>query len=126
MGSEAPCFGSYLRLTWFLQRAGTARLASGLNMRRVTGTVLKSVFLTLTLCALLGCESAPRNMPAVLDYYAYDFAGARKELRGNAELRNDEQVLLDNLRLGMSALADGDTDEAERALSHDLRGTPAW
>ena len=85
-------------------------------MRRVTGTVLKSVFLTLTLCALLGCESAPRNMPAVLDYYAYDFAGARKELRGNAELRNDEQVLLDNLRLGMSALADGDTDEAERAL----------
>jgi len=75
--------------------------------------------------ALFGCESAPRNMPAVWSYYNYDFTSAREALRGDAYQRNDEQVLLNNLRLGMASLADGDLREAERALgnSFDLLST---
>ena len=65
---------------------------------------------------LIGCQSAPRNLEAVRSYYEYEFADAREALRGDAYTRNDEQVLLNNLRLGMAALADGDAVEAERTL----------
>jgi tetratricopeptide (TPR) repeat protein len=65
---------------------------------------------------LAGCTTAAPNLTAVDCYYRYDFSGARDALRGDAYLANDEQVVLDNLRLGMAALADGDLDEAERAL----------
>lgn len=74
---------------------------------------------------LVGCESAPRNLQAVRAYYEYEFTDAREALRGDAYTQNDEQVLLNNLRLGMAALADGDADEAERALgtAFDLLST---
>jgi len=49
-------------------------------------------------------------------YYRYDFTAARELLRGRAELDNDEQKVLNNLRLGMAAMADGDPAEAERTL----------
>ena len=88
------------------------------------GIILPGV-LASALLLLVGCQSAPRNMPAVRSYYRYDFASARESLRGDAYRRNDEQVLLNNLRLGIAALADGDTTEAERALlrSFDLLST---
>jgi hypothetical protein len=77
-------------------------------------------------CAIAcGCSSAPRNMSAVNAYYRYDFTGARESLRGDANLKNDEQVILNNIRLGMAAMADGDLAEAEQALgtSFDLLST---
>ncbi|MDY7109373.1 MAG: hypothetical protein SYC29_12125 [Planctomycetota bacterium] len=83
------------------------------------GTLLPGL-LASALLALAGCQSAPRNMPAVRSYYNYDFTSAREALRGDAYLRNDEQTLLDNLRLGMAALADGDLREAERALGRSF------
>ncbi len=74
---------------------------------------------------LVGCEAAPRNMTAVWAYYDYDFPTAREALRADAYLHNDEQVLLNNLRLGMASLADGDLHEAERTLNRtfDLLST---
>ena len=59
-------------------------------------------------------------MSAVQAYYDYNFNGAREALRGDALLRNDEQTILNNTRLGMAALADGDLAEAEQALGHSF------
>lgn len=55
-------------------------------------------------------------MSAVSSYYRYDFASAREALRGDAMLRSDEQTILNNTRLGIASLADGDLHEAELAL----------
>jgi hypothetical protein len=73
----------------------------------------------------IGCQSAPPNLEAVRAYYNYDFTTAREALRADAYTRNDEQVLLNHLRLGIASLADGDLDEAERALNNafDLLST---
>jgi hypothetical protein len=73
-----------------------------------------------------GCStSRGRNLEAVSAYYAYEFTDAREALRGDALLRNDEDVLLNTLRLGVAAMADGDAREAELALgrSFDLLST---
>ncbi len=71
-----------------------------------------------------GCSSHQRNYAAVHSYYGYDFTAAREALREDAG-RNDTNVLLNNIRLGLAALADGDTLEAEAALgrSFDLLST---
>ncbi len=71
-----------------------------------------------------GCSSHQRNYAAVHSYYEYDFTAAREALREDAG-SNDTNVLLNNIRLGMAALADGDTLEAEAALgrSFDLLST---
>ncbi len=71
-----------------------------------------------------GCSSHPRNYEAIHAYYRYDFTAARDALREDAE-NNDTNVLLNNVRLGVAALADGDTVEAEAALgrSFDLLST---
>jgi len=73
----------------------------------------------MTSCAILssgGCQSAPRNVRAVESYYQYEFTDARQALRGAALTMNDEQVILNNARLGLAALADGDLREAELGL----------
>jgi hypothetical protein len=69
---------------------------------------------------LTGCQTAPRNMPAVHAYYQYEFTAARENLRNDVLYRNDEQVLLNSARLGMAALADGDLVEAEYALGRSF------
>jgi len=80
-----------------------------------------SAFLASWLCGLLafaalaGCESAPRNYSAIRSYYDYDFTSAREALRDDARI-NNEQVILNNARLGMAALADGDMTEAGQAF----------
>ncbi len=75
------------------------------------------IALLAVLCTfLIGCESAPKNTTAIRAYYTYDMPAAREALRGDAYLNNDEQTILDNSRLGLAALADGDTAEAERAF----------
>lgn len=79
-----------------------------------------------TAAGLSGCATpAPRNTSAIRAYYDYRFTDAREGLRRAAETQNDEQVLLNNLRLGMAALADGDFNEGERALGRvfDLLST---
>ena len=65
--------------------------------------------------AASGCSTPKRNYAAIHGYYRYDFTTAREALRADAD-KNDEDVLLNNVRLGLAALADGDTIEAERAL----------
>ncbi len=64
---------------------------------------------------LAGCASHQPNYEAINAYYNYDFAEAASSLRADAE-HNDDDVLLNNLRLGLAALAAGDSAEAERAL----------
>lgn len=80
--------------------------------------------IVLMVC-LTGCAAAPRNISAVHAYYRYDFTTSREALRADAMTRNDEQVLLNNARLGIASLADGDVVEAELALgrSFDLLST---
>jgi len=82
-------------------------------------TLLAAGFLSIA----AGCETS-RNEKAIRAYYDYDFTAARDALRADAA-KNDEQVLLNNLRLGTAALADGDAVESERALgrSFDLLST---
>ncbi len=69
----------------------------------------------LTILAAAGCSAAPRDLTAIRAYYDYDFATARARLQKAAE-RDDEQVLLNNLRLGLAELADGNPAQAEVAL----------
>ncbi len=83
---------------------------------------------SLSLCALIvvaGCKSSPRNYDAIRAYYRYDFTAAREALRSDAMTKDDEQTILNNVRLGMASLADGDLHEAEIALgrSFDLLST---
>ncbi len=68
----------------------------------------------LQLAVLSGCD-APRNMAAIRDYYDYRFTETRDKLRPAAEVR-DEQYILNNLRLGLAALADGDNREGAEVL----------
>lgn len=77
---------------------------------------LMAALVLLSLAVLPACGSAPRNMNAVQAYYRYDYPAAREALRPDAETRNNEQVILNNVRLGVAALADGDHAESERAL----------
>ncbi len=80
-----------------------------------------SVFLLCCFPALLtgGCApqtktTAGREFPYL--YYACNYVDARQVIRPEARDRISENVVLDNLRLGMASLAWGDLDEAERAL----------
>jgi hypothetical protein len=83
---------------------------------------LNSVPFALALACLFasGCQSPPRNVTTIDAYYRYDFAAAREAVRGDAMLHNDEQTILNNTRLGMAALADGDVQEAETALERSF------
>jgi hypothetical protein len=78
--------------------------------------------LTIATSAILsaGCKGTPRNYDAVRAYYDYDFVRAREALRGDADNKKDEQYILNNTRLGMASLADGDLREAERALGRSF------
>ena len=77
----------------------------------------KALALAIGSVVLSGCHAAPRNEQAIRAYYHYDFTTARERLRPDAS-RNDEQVLLNAMRLALAALADGDPVEAERAFGH--------
>lgn len=78
-------------------------------------------FMLYALCFLFyGCKAEPRNYAAVDAYYQYDFAAAREALRRDAMTINDEQTILNNARLGMASLADGDLDEAEVTLGRSF------
>jgi len=64
-----------------------------------------------------GCgPKRPNLIAAGAPYYNYQFTSAREVLRGAAETQLDENVILNNVRLGLAALADGDAQEAERTL----------
>jgi hypothetical protein len=88
-----------------------------LRTGRVQPVTCMLMLCIVALCgAQAGCQSTPKNTSAVYAYYAYDFPAAREALRGNAMTLNDEQVVLNTVRLGVAALADGDADEAGLAL----------
>ncbi|MCP3905847.1 MAG: hypothetical protein GY715_19665 [Planctomycetes bacterium] len=74
----------------------------------------RRVAVLLLVLALVGCDTAPSmNAEAVRGYYDYEFTLAREALRGDAMVGRDRNMLLDTVRLGMAALADGDLAEAE-------------
>lgn len=82
-------------------------------------SVVKSFSLLCGLCVsavtITACtSSAPHAGP---DFYAGNLTAARQQLRP-AALKDtlDTNSVLNNARLGMAALADGDTTEAKRAL----------
>jgi hypothetical protein len=79
--------------------------------------------IAVVLSATMGGCSQPK-VDLVDAYYRYDFPTARDALREPATV-NDDDVLLNNLRLGVAALADGSPREAERGLrkSFDLLNT---
>lgn len=81
------------------------------------GATLLIAVLSLTLAS---CKAEPRNEAAVTSYYRYDFTSAREALRKDAYTVEDEQTILNNTRLGMASLADGDLNEAESALGRSF------
>ena len=65
-----------------------------------------------------GCTSTAYNIDAARAFYAYDFLDARAQYRPDSIRRPfDENSVLNNARLGMAALADGDPVESTSALS---------
>ena len=64
-----------------------------------------------------GCQSSgvPRYQ-VVGPYYQHRYPAARDAVRPYAADRRSQDVVLDNLRLGLASMADGDLDESERAL----------
>lgn len=103
----------------------------GTKRRRHGGTrkSCASPFATVIACAFAlfsaGCGNPPRNDNAIRSYYDYQFTEAREALRKDTYGNENGQTILNNTRLGMASLADGDTHEAERALgkSFDLLST---
>ncbi|HMN95177.1 MAG TPA: hypothetical protein PKC43_02320 [Phycisphaerales bacterium] len=95
--------------------------AAGARFRRLRAGL--GLVLAALVGAAFGC-AAPRPAAAAKVYYAYDFPAAREILRGPAAV-NSDNVLLDNVRLGMAAMADGNDNEAERAFvrAFDLLST---
>ncbi|MFO0873339.1 MAG: hypothetical protein U0575_05145 [Phycisphaerales bacterium] len=71
------------------------------------------------LAASLGACSAPKR-DWVGPYYSYDFVDAREAVRAKAAI-NDDDVILNNLRLGLASMADGDDRESERSLGTAFR-----
>lgn len=65
---------------------------------------------------LPGCQNARPGRPAAADYYDHAYPAARDDVRAAASDRKSNNVVLDNMRLGLASMADGDLDEAERAL----------
>ncbi len=94
-----------------------------MGLRKGDGAI-RLVSICIALCGCLGCSSYTRNHEAIAGYYQYDFTAARESLRRDAE-RNNKDVLLNNVRLGLAAMADGDQQEAQRALGRcfDLLST---
>src|SRR6185295_18549277 len=63
-----------------------------------------------------GCQSTPRNeRNAIMDYRTGNFAAAAEKLKDPAA-KPDENYVLNNYRLGSSALAAGDLVTAEDAF----------
>jgi tetratricopeptide (TPR) repeat protein len=64
-----------------------------------------------------GCATQPPAGYRAEDfYYRHLYPTARDVLRGELAGKADKNVILNSMRLGMASLADGDEDEAERAL----------
>ena len=76
--------------------------------------------LVAVLLPLGGCKSADEQragFSGVTAYYQHRYNAAEDDMRPAASDRKSGDVVLNNMRLGMAALADGDRDEAERSLT---------
>jgi len=71
--------------------------------------------------ALSGCQIGQQYNPARDAYYDYDYAQTCAILREEVTGNHNEQVLLNNLRLGMAALAEGNFEQADRALNRSFQ-----
>ncbi|MCA9286334.1 MAG: hypothetical protein KDA22_14005, partial [Phycisphaerales bacterium] len=92
------------------------------DARRAARRIVRAAALGAVCAAVSGCAT-PSPLPAEA-YYRYDFIAAREELRPLVE-KVDNDLLLNELRLGMAGLADGNVNETEAALSRvfDLLST---
>ena len=63
-----------------------------------------------------GCGAPSMDPEAGLAFYDHRYGSARDAVRDSAAVDTSENVVLDNLRLGIASMADGDLAEAERAL----------
>ncbi|MBI1369583.1 MAG: hypothetical protein GC162_13125 [Planctomycetes bacterium] len=68
----------------------------------------------LVIC-ITGCAQRT-NRSSAEAYYDHAYPAARDAVRQLATDRKSTDIVLDNMRLGMASLADGDLDESERAL----------
>jgi len=69
----------------------------------------------------VGCARQVAPVDTAGLYYGRNYNEAREMVRAKAADRTSENVVLNNMRLGLAALAWGDLDEAERAMlvAHD-------
>jgi tetratricopeptide (TPR) repeat protein len=74
------------------------------------------ILLAMLLGLLSACQAPRTASYAAGPYYAHRYPDARDIARPFAADPRNENVVLDNLRLGLASLADGDLDESERAL----------
>lgn len=113
MGGEAGRLRPDLGLTEPPVPAPRANPIAPKRRRLVPAAALAATALALA----GGCATKERHLAGVRAYYEWDFPAARERFRERvADAQPDEDVLLDHLRLGQAALADGALEEAEDAL----------
>ena len=74
--------------------------------------------LLILILFISGCASqrAQRVEELARLFYRHEYSAYREQVRQAAADLDSENVVIDNLRLGIAALADGDRYEAEKAL----------
>ncbi len=83
---------------------------------RVRNKMRELFAIMMLACCFVGCAPKPMPVTPARLYYQHRYPDARDALRERAADRNSKDVILDNLMLGMAALADGDLYEADAAL----------
>lgn len=89
-----------------------------LRSTRLHPGVAGSIVLLLAGLAATGCAPAPMDWGVSEAFFDHRYGTAREIARADVALAVDENIVLDHLRLGIAAMADGDHDEAEQALLH--------
>lgn len=85
-------------------------------MRQATNRLILCLLAACSL-SMLGCDGMGRpERDAVTDFYTHRYLAACDALRPLAADRKSSDVVLNNLRLGMASLADGDLAESDRSL----------
>jgi tetratricopeptide (TPR) repeat protein len=76
---------------------------------------MRSLMLAIPILVMTACAEHKHSEAPHL-YYGHFYTEARELVRADAADRDSADIILNNMRLGMSAMAWGDLDEAQRAL----------